>query len=247
MGLDEEPGLPGGLKRELPVAHSVNHPHQSALTPPFQNESVPIFLHRRVGSGGHTKVKGAGLDGGIFQRPPSLAGDARPLSTLAPRGDNQVVHKPIDRTQAVTQAAGGRKPIGDGLLDIADPGAIVDGLDLNSGPLAGANGDERQGASTGMFQNVGSQFAHHNHHFFPFPHAEAQGMGHGLARLPGCTHVAVLGNFNGLRRNAFAALHFLNHFLTVTVVPLPTSEWISISSINRFAPGRPRPNPRLVL
>lgn len=37
-----------------------------------------------------------------------------------------------------------------------------------------------------------------------------------------------------------------SHFVMVIEVPLPTSETISNSSINRFEPGSPSPNPREV-
>ena len=37
------------------------------------------------------------------------------------------------------------------------------------------------------------------------------------------------------------------HFIMVIVVPLPTVDWMSISSISRLVPGKPIPNPPLVL
>ncbi len=175
---------------------------------------------------------------------PFAADDAR--AAAAPRGDVQLVHQPVDRSQARAAGAGGGETVAQGLLDIGDAGAAVARFNLQADPPAVGQRRQGQRSAPCVLDQVGGQFGHGQGDFLAGRRREAQGVrpapwpraaprprcsGWRTSMVCGGGSIAISSAICGPPRSC----------------PCRPADRMVISSISRLAPGKPMPSPLPVL
>src|SRR5580704_3521811 len=112
MTLDVVPRSLSSAVGKLSVTYTIDHTHQSTLSPLLSHEGVTIHGHQRAGTGSDAKDERAGQRRGDIQSEPSPTHNAG--AGIRTGSHIKFVHQPVDCTQAAAQTPRRRKIVGDG-------------------------------------------------------------------------------------------------------------------------------------
>src|SRR5260370_27795316 len=101
MTLDVLPRSLSGVVSKLSVTYTIDHTHQSTLSPLSNHEGVTIHGHQRAGTRSDAKDERAGQRGGDIQSEPSPTHNAGAGARTG--SHNKFVHQPVYRAQAAAQ------------------------------------------------------------------------------------------------------------------------------------------------